>query len=228
MKTYKTYAEAKLAHPDCGIYRIGSEFTASCTSSTGSILQPVNPADHLMSLEEFLAAGYLLVNRDQLIGKSGRILIVGKNGCYAVNMNAKDSIVDSKTFILSAACFGGGSHPPVKKMKTKVEFARVTDSVFNLKTDLDSGELYYRSEDGSYIQVNTEKELIFFIGDDNIYRCIETEIDPVEEVAEWFWKNRPNKLSTQEWDLVCSANRETFMWIAKTALENGFKLPDTN
>jgi len=57
MKTYKTFSECKLAHPECDVYHNECDNKFSPESHT-KYWEKCNPADYLMSLEEFLDKGF--------------------------------------------------------------------------------------------------------------------------------------------------------------------------
>ena len=123
---YKTYAEAKIANPDCEIVTTGlkwngekslvGSFAAATIESFGDF--PLgsgawvfcNPADHCSTLKKFLEAGFKLVVGDKIITIGGEILeIKDKNTGY--NDSCKD---DHKRYILSASTLNGGRKIPSK------------------------------------------------------------------------------------------------------------------
>ncbi len=58
------------------------------------------------------------------------------------------------------------------KAHVKVEYVRVTDSIFNLKPDLDAGELYCGTCDG-YSVIDKELTLMGNLYEMNVYRKVE-------------------------------------------------------
>ena len=123
---YKTYAEAKIANPDCEVVTTGlkwngekslvGSFAAATIESFGDF--PLgsgawvfcNPADHCSTLKKFLEAGFKLVVGDKIITIGGEILeIKDKNTGY--NDSCKD---DHKRYILSASTLNGGRKIPSK------------------------------------------------------------------------------------------------------------------
>lgn len=108
MKTYKTYQECKIANPERTVHKISGEFTASSVSEHGHSLQPCNPADHCMTVKEFLDAGYRFEVGDALLFPDDveQVQIVGPTACHTcfIDVDAANcrSMVDHKVYVLRA------------------------------------------------------------------------------------------------------------------------------
>lgn len=96
MKTYKTFAECKLAHPECDVYRTayGNDFAPEAITPDYA---KRNPADFLMSLEEFLGKGFKLVEGDVFIDTYGKVISVVDTG-----IDNKPAFLDRNRFVLKA------------------------------------------------------------------------------------------------------------------------------
>lgn len=68
--------------------------------------------------------------------------------------------------------------------RTKVEYVRVTESIFDLKDELHRGELYYTFGDEEWFTFNDEPSLVAGFKEKNIYRRIETPITERDEFIE--------------------------------------------
>ena len=119
---YKTYAEAKIANPDCEIVTVGKDW-----SEVGRVISvfqvktnahPIesnawvicNPADYCSTLKEFLDAGFELVKGDKFLGIGGNIVSV-ENTDASIMWDDED---DGFRYILSAAALNGGCKIPAK------------------------------------------------------------------------------------------------------------------
>lgn len=61
--------------------------------------------------------------------------------------------------------------------RTKVEYVKVTDSIFNLQPDLDAGEIYLKVGDNDeFNPIKGESTLAYAFEQDKLYRKVETEI----------------------------------------------------
>jgi hypothetical protein len=77
MSTYKTFADCKLAHPECDVYV--KEFfgdTSFSPSKTDIDYVPAVPSDYLMSVYSFLSKGFELAGGDIYIGVGGDVIEV--------------------------------------------------------------------------------------------------------------------------------------------------------
>ena len=124
---YKTYAEAKIANPDCEIVTTGlkwngekslvGSFAAATIESFGDF--PLgsgawvfcNPADHCSTLKKFLEAGFKLVEGDIVMTINCIISVVKED---AVDAWSFRGVNDNGFFILSAAVINGGCKIPSK------------------------------------------------------------------------------------------------------------------
>ncbi|CAH9013994.1 putative lipocalin family protein [Vibrio phage 455E52-1] len=98
MKTYNSYEEAKIANPESEIYKLASGYIAT-KEPQGISVHKCNPADHCMTVEEFLADGHKFVEGDVYLNSDGR-------GISVVNIpeyNNKRSTIDCSLYILRAA-----------------------------------------------------------------------------------------------------------------------------
>lgn len=97
---YKTYAEAKMANPDCEIVTTGKDwdgtvrligtFDALDASREGHVISNAawvicNPADYCSSLKEFLEAGFKLVKGDVVMTVNCSISIVKEDAVDSWN-----------------------------------------------------------------------------------------------------------------------------------------------
>lgn len=125
---YKTYAEAKIANPDCEIVTTGKNWAHG--ENRKGLFEPLrfysdvvdhklsddawvicNPADHCSSLKEFLEFGFKLIDGDVFIGVNGNVITV-IDGCQSNIINP----LDSERYMLSASALNGGCKIPAKAM----------------------------------------------------------------------------------------------------------------
>lgn len=126
MTRYNSYAEAKIANPDCEIVTTGKDwsyngkiaglFEALDTSDEGHRIHNTawvicNPADYCSTLKEFLGAGFKLVEGDKYLEVVDCVYIVKAEDFYLVN---EESSEDCNRYILSAAALNGGCKIPDK------------------------------------------------------------------------------------------------------------------
>lgn len=117
---YKTYAEAKIANPDCEIVTTGKGWvydkeligtfeprvTEGCSHAINDYsLVICNPANYCSTLKEFLDAGFKLVEGDKFIEVAGYVYNVDSDDLNLVN--ERDS-GDCDRYILSSAALNGG------------------------------------------------------------------------------------------------------------------------
>ncbi|AUR84293.1 hypothetical protein NVP1052A_64 [Vibrio phage 1.052.A._10N.286.46.C3] len=129
MSTYNTYAEAKIANPECvAIYKNEDANEFSVSMKTGELTitpgrwELCNPADHCSTLAEFLDAGYELVDGDYYLA-NGNVRPIGRGGINVKDSNSPRSC-DHSIHILSAVAIGGGSKIPENKVSevTNIDF----------------------------------------------------------------------------------------------------------
>ena len=148
MKTYYTYAEAKIASPEFEVVKSKHTdwFVVKDFGDVNSEWSICNPADHCSTLTDFLEAGYELKSKDSiLIGKGIVKYIDSVNDGY---YNANDGRNEG-SLILSAAALNGGSKIPEQKESTvkDIDWSKMPEGA---ERYLVSGgdTWWYRSEDG--------------------------------------------------------------------------------
>lgn len=114
---YKTYAEAKIANPDCDIFSNGEEFGAIKNAPTSHFANAwviCNPADYCSSLKEFFDNDLILVKGDAILE-----ILDGYEGVFKIWTNAtsfnEPDDEDETRYILSAAALNGGCKIPDQK-----------------------------------------------------------------------------------------------------------------
>lgn len=231
MKTYNTYQEAKIANPECEIavktkkaaddfgdaicfqavvadsswsdgYAFSDDEDSSPRISDG-YWKICNPADHCMTVEEFLKDGHKFVEGDVYFHiKEAELSVVGVGGFEPGHANTLISD-DAESYILRAAAldlaaiakqnveyyskqisdtareaFSTNSTPKLKR--TKVEFVKVVgENFFGLESDLLAGNLY--CGEGDEWKIIDIPSLADEWTNNNLYRRIETEIDERQE-----------------------------------------------
>lgn len=70
---------------------------------------------------------------------------------------------------------------PQPQPRTKVEYVKVEDSIFDLRSSLESGELYYKDIDDKFYEISGESQLVNCFDSSCVYRRIETEITERDE-----------------------------------------------
>lgn len=181
MTTCKSYEAAKIANPESVIYEFGSCFSVFKTAGS----KECNPADHCMRYDDFLTIGHRFVDGDAFLNSRGEVVII-------TNAQSSNRIIDGdeKRFILRAAAleelnFNGTSEyvDPSKqptKPRTKVEYVKVEDSIFDLRDDFMSHRLFTKMDD-SYSLIRFVDELSKSSMNGSLHRRIETEIDERQE-----------------------------------------------
>lgn len=200
MKTYPTYQEAKIANPECEIYRIEKTGVfAHCIYHKSNAVRFVdfdsdgikcNPADYCMTVEQFLRDGYEFVEGDVILRHDGRVLTANENlECYAWNILADG---DNKRFILRADALGWSNHTPsihadsefYKKPRTKVEFVNVEfENVGECVQSVhdNHGEYFFFNSSSGEYQAAEYQDSAWYWKEGNLYRRVETEIDERQE-----------------------------------------------
>lgn len=187
METYNTYQEAKIANPECEIYQLERNgLFAHCNYHKSESVRFVefdsdgakcNPADHCMTVEKFLADGYKFVEGDLMIGTTSNFVTVGAE--YTVELANEKSMRDNKRYILRAAAL------EEKKQRTKVEYVKVTDSIFDLRPDFYAGELFSKVNHArDYSAISNTQTLAQALHQKCCYRRIETPITEREAFIE--------------------------------------------
>ncbi|AUR84311.1 hypothetical protein NVP1054O_07 [Vibrio phage 1.054.O._10N.261.52.A1] len=192
MKTYNSYAEAKIANPELDIYK---EYMSGLFSLyNGEFSMPsglkCNPADHCMTFNQC----------DEF--KTGMIVLEGSS---VVELNALDvSLLNTMksdpiqreswdaNFILRAAALNKPKR--VKVEYVKVEFSREWEAV---KYYNEVGELFVIDCCGNYTSVNDISGEWYEVVCKNymdLYRRIETEITERDEFIEMYaWATQDDK-----------------------------------
>lgn len=126
---YKTYAEAKIAHPDSEIVTTGKSFCFNkalvgifqarlnqsteyagwhCISDDAWVI--CNPADYCSTLKEFLWAGFKLAKGDIILDVDEELFIISTN---LTSFNEADT-QDETRYILSSSALNGDCKIPAK------------------------------------------------------------------------------------------------------------------
>lgn len=103
MTTYNTYAEAKIDNKDKDIYELDGRFQAvdnAPTSHFANGWSKCNPADHCMSVVDFIAAGHSFEFGDVYLSEKGYVTKVGTN--IAKNSIYYPNVLIKQCFVLSA------------------------------------------------------------------------------------------------------------------------------
>jgi len=180
MTTYNSYEEAKIAMPEACIVKYKHDgkyrFTGMPTGEGTTLCNGsefAEPADHCMTVEQFLNDGHKFVNGDIYIYSDGLVETVD-----SANKSNKLNMGDSSRYILRAAALK-------KPKRVKVEYVKVEDSIFDLRPEFEAGELYFRwlgnDEEGSggvwYDKITTESMLLCRYEEGRLLRRIETPIE---------------------------------------------------
>jgi len=98
-KTYKTFAECKLAHPECDVYRTayGNDFAPEAITPDYA---KRNPADFLISLEELFKNGYKFEIGDAYLEITGEVIVI--NSSTLLLSSNKIHSADDCRFVLKA------------------------------------------------------------------------------------------------------------------------------
>lgn len=185
MTTYNTYQEAKIANPKGDIYKLDRQGCFVCPEHGGvevvmftdydSIGVKCSHEDYCMTVEEFLADGHKFFEGDVYLNIQGDVRVVNSNKEWIDVLNGK-SAMDNKRYILRAAALEEKPKP--------TKFVKVEESIFDLKGEFESGELYCKNlcVSDDYTRLNTEVALFGCAAAGNIYRQV--EIDWRDEVKE--------------------------------------------
>ena len=181
MTTYNSYEAAKIANSEREIY-----YTIIANSGKDAVfglfdelnkftdaIHKCNPADHCVTVGEL---------RDKHGGEVGGDIILGYGSGYVrivTQAEAKDRSYDRENFILRAAAL------EEKKPRTKVEYVKVADSIFDLRHDFEAGELFSRVNHArDYSAINNTQTLAQALHQMCCYRCIETPMTEREAFIE--------------------------------------------
>lgn len=134
MATYNSYAEAKIANPESAIFSgVRGDFA---TRDDELWFNECNPAYHCSTIEEFLAAGFMLAAGDIYIDE-----IIGVTKVDWCNPNQTALPNDNKRYILSAKALGGGCKIPPKQPSVEWSIYNNTLPMRNL-SDAHAAELF--------------------------------------------------------------------------------------
>lgn len=184
-KTYNTFQEAKIDNPTYEVcVRNDHKGGAFQANPKGVVINEYwkicNPADYCMTVEEFLKAGHKFEVGDVVIDVGMVSVIYDSFGVGAYN---EPDSGDCNIYILRAAALE-------KPKRTKVEYVKVTDSIFDLKDEFERGDLYFDRDactGGIYASSEKYQKIIDMTDfnqaalNNNIYRKVETEIDERQE-----------------------------------------------
>ena len=123
-------------------------------------------------------------------------------------------------FITAAQKAMQASKTPVK---VKSEFVLIEDSIFDLRPDLEAGELFYkRFEPSPWCVIRDEKQLMEKLLSEPVYRRIEKPVDWKQEVLAFAHQYGFFGVS----DIV-GRNDSRFLEMCRVALRATGELPDT-
>ena len=117
MKTYPSYEAAKIANPESNIYVLGGKFQPGHEAARRGE-EECNPADHCMTVEQFLKTGYKFVEGDIFIDDEGDVETVGGLNFYDPSGASQPHEDDHNRYVIRAAALE-------KPKRTKVEYVKV-------------------------------------------------------------------------------------------------------
>lgn len=137
--SYKTYAEAKIASPDCEIVTTGKDWAYGDNRKglfeylrfysdvadhklSDEAWVICNPADYCSSLKEFLESGFKLGEGDKFIGIDGVVVSVNRS-----NSSNIPNYSNANRYILSAAALNGGCKISDQKVVPLVLQAKINE-----------------------------------------------------------------------------------------------------
>lgn len=140
MTTYNSYEEAKIANPEESVYKVLSNGLFISFDKEAEMIRDViqgsdaklcNPADHCMTVEQFLNAGHKLVGGDAFTGVCGKALIVGADIQELGINNRVES--DSICFILRAAAL---EEKPFLQTGEEFEHTKTLNFIYDRMVDV--------------------------------------------------------------------------------------------
>jgi hypothetical protein len=143
MKLYKTFAECKLAHPECDVYR-GSKCGCFSIVPNQGYYEKCDPADYLMSVYSFLSKGFELAGGDIYIGVGGDVIEVDSLNPPS-NLNRRWPC-DKGRYILKAKALESSPIQHLEQQRAKARFDASIDA-----TLAERGSRYGEFEDGAAI-----------------------------------------------------------------------------
>ena len=168
MKTYYTYAEAKIENPNFDI----------CNYVTGGFGIPelgggdyfkCNPADYCSTLAEFLDAGYELSDGDLIISIGGGVVKILSSSKIACRQKPLE---DNKSrYILSAAALNGGSKIPEQKKSTvtDIDWSKMPEGATHYHNCGEGNSVWYRS-------LKYDRFDIFALGSNEWVEAVESDM----------------------------------------------------
>ena len=195
MTTYNTYQEAKVANPKGDIYKLDRQCCFICSEHGGvevvmftdydSIGVKCSHEDYCMTVEEFLADGHKFFDGDKCLDEEGYVIALAGHHAWG-----QPDGHNEYRYILRAAALEGikptsfGAIP--EKPRTKVEYVKVTDSIFDLRPDFEAGELFSRVNHArDYSTINNTQTLAQALHQSCCYRRIETPMTWKEELYDY-------------------------------------------
>ena len=178
MTTYNSYGEAKIANPDSAIYK---DMHANFIPCSDAFIIPAgelcNPAKYCMTVERFLKSGHEFSVGDVILRHDGEVITAGEGLSWNDWNILEDG--DNQRYILRAAVLE-------KPKRVKVEYAKVYDSIFDLRTSLNAGELFYKDIDDGFYVINSEPQLVSCFNSERVYLKVKTEITERDEFIEMY------------------------------------------
>ena len=177
------------------------------TTLTGDGCKFAEAKDHCMSMLTFSELGHKLVDGDLYQNEEGRVFTVGRLGYEAKYCNLLSSYCfPSKISILRTSALENQmkidnlatqtpeekevldsiaaksvhlrDYQKADKPRTKVEYEKVTESIFDLREEFERGELHYDFGDDDWFTFNDEASLVAGFKEGNVYRRIEITESP--------------------------------------------------
>lgn len=176
MATFKSYVEAKIAHPDQDIYLDESVFRVWRYDQIKSGTK-CNPADYCITVEKFLDDGHKFVEGDIYLEDGGSVVTVKM---HSICIDSQPVSGGDKRFILRAAAL------EEKPKRVKVEYVKVDGSIEGIAKSVIDGDVFY-SVDGldefewEHCSFKRNGSTLSGLNGFDFYRRVETEIDERQE-----------------------------------------------
>lgn len=108
------------------------------------------------------------------------------------------------------------------KPRTRTEYEKVTESIFDLRDEFERGELYCKNLAGNedYQQLNTEVALFGCAAAGNVYLRVEKEIDWRDDIYEWQHTKKVGIYTPLDFTVahLISAHPDKFLELCRVAL----------
>tara|TARA_B100001057_G_C22558112_1_gene836142 strand:+ start:118 stop:759 length:642 start_codon:yes stop_codon:yes gene_type:complete len=181
MKMFDSFEKAKITYPTSEIYKSGGLFgTDDMLNPAAKDVEKCHPANHCMTVEEFLKAGHKLAMGDIVLNSGGKVIFMSYDGCLSdfgvLNIGSINE------YILRAAALKKTKR--VKVEYVKCEFSREWEAVKHYN---EVGELFVTDCCGNYTNVNDISGAWYEVVCKNymdLYRRTETEITERDEFIE--------------------------------------------